>query len=86
MYYILVLHFYFTALRHYSILKRPLSSKYILDLEISLELGLYSIYYIVFGLTIPPLVVGWDIMGYESEPLPSYNKLRNRSYSIKLKF
>ena len=28
--------------------------------------------------------VGWDIMGYESEPLPPYPKLRNCSYSVKL--
>ena len=28
--------------------------------------------------------VGWDIMGYESEPLPSYPELRNCSYSVKL--
>ena len=28
--------------------------------------------------------VGWYIMGYESDPLPSYNGLRNQSYSIKL--
>ena len=29
-------------------------------------------------------MVGWGIMGYESEPLPSYPKLRNCSYSVKL--
>ena len=28
--------------------------------------------------------VGWDIMGYESDPLPSYPDLRNCSYSLKL--
>ena len=28
--------------------------------------------------------VGWDIMGYESEPLPSYPNLRNFSYFFKL--
>ena len=27
---------------------------------------------------------GWDIMGYESDPLPSYPELRNCSYSVKL--
>ena len=28
--------------------------------------------------------VGWDIMGYKSDPLPSYPKLMNCSYSLKL--
>ena len=28
--------------------------------------------------------VGWDIMGYESEPLPSYPELINYPYSVKL--
>ena len=28
--------------------------------------------------------VGWDIMGYESEPQPFYPDLRNWSYSISL--
>ena len=35
-------------------------------------------------LTLLPLFVGWDIMGYESETLPYYNDLRNRSYYIML--
>ena len=30
--------------------------------------------------------VGWDIMGYESEPLPSYHELNNWSYSIMLSY
>ena len=30
--------------------------------------------------------VGWDIMGYKSEPLPSYYELRKCSYSIKLNY
>ena len=29
---------------------------------------------------------GWDIMGYESDILPSYYELRNCSYSIKLNY
>ena len=37
-------------------------------------------------LTIIPIIVGWDIMGYESEPPPNYNELRNRSYSIMLNY
>ena len=39
-------------------------------------------------LTVLPPPVGWDIIGYESEPLPSYMWSRNRSYTIilKLKF
>ena len=28
----------------------------------------------------------WDIIGYESEPLPSHHELRNCSYSIKLNY
>ena len=36
--------------------------------------------------TILPHVVGWDIMGYESEPPPSYNNPRNQSYSITLHY
>ena len=28
--------------------------------------------------------VGWYIIGYESEPLPSYPELRNCSYYVKL--
>ena len=36
-------------------------------------------------LTILPLVVGRDILGYESKPLPSYNNLRNHYYSIMFK-
>ena len=43
----------------------------------------YLIFCCCCCLNLPPVVVGWYIMGYESEPLPSYNKLRNRSYSIK---
>ena len=31
-----------------------------------------------------PPGLGWDIMGYESEPLPSYTDLRNYSCSVKL--
>ena len=30
--------------------------------------------------------VGWDIMGYESEPLLSYTKLSNFSYFIMLNY
>ena len=37
-------------------------------------------------ITLLPLVVCWYIMGYESEPLPSYKKLRNRSYYIMLNY
>ena len=37
-------------------------------------------------LTLLPLVVGWYIMVYESDPLPSYNELRNHSYSIILNY
>ena len=32
------------------------------------------------------MILGWDIMGYESETLPSYNELRNRFYSIMLNY
>ena len=35
-------------------------------------------------LVLLPPGVGWDIMGYESDPLPSYPELRNCSYSVKL--
>ena len=38
--------------------------------------GLY-IFLLVCCLTILPPVVGWDIIGYESDPLPSYNDIRN---------
>ena len=33
-----------------------------------------------------PPGIGWDIMGYESEPLPSYISLSNFSYSIMLNY
>ena len=36
-------------------------------------------------LTLFPPSVHWDIMGYESETLPSYRYLSNRSYTIKFK-
>ena len=36
-------------------------------------------------ISVPP-VVGWDIMGNESEPLHYYQELSNCSYSIKLKY
>ena len=39
----------------------------------------------VWLILLPPSV-GWDIMGYESEPLPSYLDLRNFSYSIMLNY
>ena len=37
-------------------------------------------------LIILPPGVGWYIMGYKSEPLPSYHKWSNCSYSIKLSY
>ena len=37
-------------------------------------------------LIILPPCVGWDIVGYESEPLHSYLELRNCSYSIILNY
>ena len=39
---------------------------------------------IVGWLILLPPGVGWDIMGYESEPLPYYPRLRNCSYYIML--
>ena len=33
-----------------------------------------------------PPGVSWDIMWYESEPLPYYTELRNRSYSFMLNY
>ena len=33
-----------------------------------------------------PPIVGWDIMGYESDPLPSYLGLSNYSCYITLNF
>ena len=56
------------------------------------KLGVFQIIFVVFTsnhvgwLIILPSVVGWDIMGYESEPLPSHIKLRNCSYSIMLNY
>ena len=44
-----------------------------------------SIKYLISWLTLLPPVVGWDIMGCESEPLPSYNKLSNCSYTVNFK-
>ena len=38
-----------------------------------------------FCLTLIPIYVGYNIMGYKSEPLPSYRYLRNFSYIINLK-
>ena len=37
-------------------------------------------------LIISPPGICWDIMGYESEPLPSYHDLRNFSYNIMLRY
>ena len=42
--------------------------------------------WVISCLTLLPLIVGCYIMGYEPEPLPSYNKLRNRSYHIMLNY
>ena len=36
-------------------------------------------------LTLLLFSIGWDIMGYETEPLPSYRELRNWSHTIKFK-
>ena len=36
-------------------------------------------------LTLLLISVGWYIMGYEPDPLPSHRELRNRSYTIKSK-
>ena len=41
---------------------------------------------LVGQLMILPPGVGWDIMWYESYPLPSCHKLRDCSYSIKLSY
>ena len=58
-------------------------------------MGDFSIRFVTFTSTLVGLVgwlilrlpgVGWGIMGYESEPLPSYHDLRNCSYSIKLSY
>ena len=38
-----------------------------------------------YYLTIHPFSVGWDIMGNEPDPLPSYRELINRSYTTKFK-
>ena len=45
----------------------------------------YLLVTMLFGwwILLPPRVF-WDIIGYESEPLSSYSKLRNFSYSVKL--
>ena len=37
-------------------------------------------------LTLLPLIIGWDIVGYESDTLPYYNELTNRSYYIMLNY
>ena len=37
-------------------------------------------------LILSPPVVGWYIMGYESDPLPSYHELMNYSYYIMLNY
>ena len=46
-------------------------------------MGAFFIYFVTFTSTLFGWLiilmpgVGWDIMGYESETLPSYHKLRN---------
>ena len=40
----------------------------------------------VCWLIILPRRVGWDIMGYTSDPIPSYHELRNWIYSNKLSY
>ena len=55
--------------------------------SINLKLGLTSRNCdLSYCLSLLPLFVGWDIMGHESDPLPYYNELRNRSYSIMLNY
>ena len=43
----------------------------------------YNVITVIWLILLPP-EVGWYIMGYESEPPPSYPKLRNCSYYLKL--
>ena len=50
-----------------------------------------DVIFFFWRLLVPMLVVnssstgvGWGIIGYESETLPSYHKLRNFSYSVML--
>ena len=47
--------------------------------------SLFLASFLVWEILITP-VVGWDIMGYESELLPSYNNLRNCSYYFTLDY
>ena len=41
---------------------------------------------LVGWLILLPPGVGWDIMGYESDPLPSYLESSNCSYSVMLNY
>ena len=45
----------------------------------------FDVYWYPCSLTLPPPHIGWEIIGYESDPFPSYRCLRNPFYIIILK-
>ena len=47
------------------------------------SIGIHWCWLVGWLILLPP-EVGWDIIWYESEPLPSYPDLKNCSYSFKL--